>query len=216
MKTLHIVATCISLLCLDQATAASANDQYLEAMQKCIAEIYNGSDIVHLQRTVNALERIAAAEPEKWEPQYYAAFGYLMMVTRETDGAKKDGYLDRAHGAIEQANALMPDDSEIIALQGFVYMLRIAVDPASRGQELAPVATQILERAIRLNPENPRALILTAQMKFGSAKFLGGSTHEACSLASKSLSKFTAQKTDNPLAPKWGRRMGESMLQQCM
>ena len=215
MKTLNIVTTCICLFLLNQTNAAFANDPYLEAMQKCIAEIYNGSDIVHLQRTVNSLERIAAAEPGKWEPKYYAAFGYLMMATREADRMKKEAYLDHAQTAIEQAGAVMRDDSEIVALTGFVYMLRIKVDPASRAPELAPVATQILERAIQLNPENPRALILAAQMKFGSAQFLASSTDDGCSLGRKSLSKLALQKTDNLLAPQWGKGMCESLLQQC-
>ena len=215
MKKLNVVTTFIVLLAILSADASSPGDQYLEAMQKCITEIYHASDISSLQHTVNTLERIASAETGKWEPHYYTAFGYLMMATREKEATKKDVFLDQAMTAVKKAKQLVPHESEVIALERFVHMLRVTVDPAARGQEFAPRAMEAFGKAIHLNAENPRALALSAQMQFGSARFFGTSTAEACALVQSSLAKFEAEKPKSQLAPTWGKTMAESLLEQC-
>jgi hypothetical protein len=215
MKKLIVILACVFLIDAQVAQSTSPGDRYLEAMQKCITQLYHASDISDLQNTVNTLERIASAETGKWEPHYYTAFGYLMMAAREKDAKKKDAFLDQAATAVAKANELLPNDSEIISLEGFVYMLRLTVDPASRGQELAPRAMEAFGKARHLNPENPRAIALSAQMQFGSATFFGNSTAEACALARTSITKFDVEKPKTQLAPTWGKAMAESLLAQC-
>ncbi|HET9487842.1 MAG TPA: hypothetical protein VFO54_10415 [Chryseosolibacter sp.] len=213
MKKAIITIVCGCAL-LVSTSAAIAND-YIGAMQKSIEAVYQASDIRQLQEAVNTLERIGAAEPSKWEPQYYAAFGYIMMATRENDAAAKDTYLDRAMTATEKARSLAPGESEIIAIEGFIYMMKVTVDPASRGPEYAPRAQETFGKAIALNTDNPRPLALMAQMQYGTARFLGNSISDACSLVDKSLEKFEAYKSENPLAPTWGKPMALALKQQC-
>src|SRR6188508_1368675 len=94
-----------------------ANDEkYIEAMQKNIRSVYTAETIPDLQLAVNAFERIAAAEKTKWEPYYYASFGYVMMSNRENEGAKKDAFLDQAMAAVNKAKEIAPNESEVVAL----------------------------------------------------------------------------------------------------
>jgi hypothetical protein len=137
------------------------------------------------------------------------------MATREKEGLVKDKYLDLALRSNEKAKALLPNESEIIALEGFIHMIRVTVDPASRGQQYSGLAFQSFGKAVSLNPENPRALALLAQMQFGTAQFFGSSTTEACGTNSKALEKFDTFKSDNALAPKWGRGMAEDLKKGC-
>src|ERR1044071_8640831 len=146
-------------------------DKYTEQMTKNIESVYKAATIEDLQKAVNVFERIGAAEKTKWEPYYYAAFGYVMMTTREQDPAKKDGYLDQAKAALAKATAIKPEDSEIVAMEGFIHMMWVSADPASRGQQGSTMAMQSFGKAVALNPQNPRALALMAQMQFGTAKF---------------------------------------------
>ena len=192
-----------------------ANENYREAMEKAIAHVYQATDLAELQDAVNTFERIGLVETRKWEPQYYLAFGYLMMANLEQNAARKDEFLDRAMIAVTNAKVLAPKESEIIALEGFVHMLRVTVDPGSRGPEFAPRALQALSQATSLNPENPRALALRAQMLYGSAQFFGTSTTEACEMVDKSLKQFSSYKSANDLAPVWGRAMAEALQQKC-
>ena len=215
MKTLNI-SILIALLMLTVIQVTSANDaKFVEAMKKNIEALNNAQSIEEFQGIVNTFERIGSAEKAKWEPQYYAAFGYIMMANREKEASKKDSYLDQAMAAIEKAKAIVPNESEVIALEGFAYMIRVTVDPATRGPQFAGQSMQSFAKAAALNPENPRALALTAQMQYGTAQFFGSSTAEACETITKAIEKFDTFKSENPLAPAWGRPMAEKLKAQC-
>ena len=192
-----------------------ANDKYVDAMKKNIDSIYHAQTPAQYQAAINAIERIASVETNKWEPQYYISFGYIMMANIEKETSKKDDYLDQAMSAIEKAKALAPKESEVIALEGFAYMIRLTVDPMARGQHYSMMSLQSFNQAVELNPENPRALGLLAQMQYGTAKFFGSSTSDACALNGKALEKFDSYSSQNPLAPVWGKQMTEAMIEQC-
>lgn len=197
------------------ATALTAQDKYTETMLKNIEAVYKAQTVAEHQAVVNAFERIAAAEKTKWEPYYHAAYGNIMMANVETENPKKDAFLDLATKNLDQAKALKANDSEITALEGFVHMMRVTVDPATRGQEYSGKAFRSFSTAVALNPENPRALALLAQMQYGTAQFFGNSTAEACGTATKSLEKFETYRTENVLAPQWGRHMAEGLKSNC-
>ena len=210
MRTLIILFATLASFC------SFANDgKYIEAMSKQIEQVYKAQTLDELQSAVNTFDRIASAEKTKWEPLYYSAFGNIMMATREQESAKKDTYLDLALASIEKAKSIKPDDSEIVALEGFVHMMRLTVDPATRGQKYSGLAMQTFGKAVGLNPENPRALSLLAQMQFGTAQFFGSPTTEACVTLNKSLEKFSTEKSENPLAPRWGKGMTEQLKKNC-
>lgn len=210
MKTgILIFAMALSLVTL-------ANDsKYLEVMSKNIEAVYKGQTIEELQQAVNALDRVADAEKTKWEPYYYSAYGNVMMANREQDAIKKDGYLDLALVAVEKAKAINENESEIIAMEGFIHMIRLTVDPATRGQQYSIMAMQTFGKAISLNPENPRALSLLAQMQFGTARFFNSPPTEACETVAKAVEKFETFKSENPLAPVWGKGMTEALKRNC-
>jgi hypothetical protein len=216
MKQFIIIPILIAAFMLAIIKFGFANDnKYAEAMQKNILSVYTAQSIEELQTATNALERIAATEKTKWEPYYYASFGYVMMATREKDATKKDAYLDLAFTAVNKAKEIAPNESEVITLEGFNYMIRLTVDPASRGAQYSGLSMASFGKAIALNAENPRALACMAQMQYGTAQFFGSPTTEACATLAKSLEKFSTFKSDNPLAPVWGKEMAEGMKKDC-
>jgi len=216
MKQCTITTILVIVLLIVIVKFGFANDtKYAEAMQKNIHSVYTAQTIEELQTATNALERIATAEKTKWEPYYYASFGYVMMATREKDATKKDAYLDLAFNAVNKAKEIAPNESEVITLEGFNYMIRLTVDPASRGAQYSGLSMASFGKAMALNPENPRALACMAQMQYGTAQFFGSPTTEACATLAKSLEKFSTFKSDNPLAPVWGKEMAVGMKEQC-
>lgn len=215
MKTVSIIPVLISLLVLVVHSLFANDERYTEAMLKNIRAVYTAQTVPDLQQAVNSLERIAAAEKTKWEPHYYSAFGYILMANRETEAARKDLYLDQAMEAIAKARSLNETESEIESLEGFAYMIRVTVDPATRGPQFAGVAMQHFGKASAMNPENPRALVLMAQMQHGTAKFFGSPLTEACTTLNSALQKFETYKSDNPLAPRWGQEMALELKKEC-
>jgi len=215
MKTSTIISVLTAALLLSVQSLKADDNRYLEAMQKSIKSVYKAESIEELQNSVNALERIAGAEKTKWEPYYYISFGYIRMANLEQESIKKDAYLDQANSSIEKAVALNSNESEIVALVGFIHMIRITVDPATRGPQYSGLAMQTFGKASTLNPENPRALALMAQMQFGTAKFFGSSTADACNTTKTAIEKFASYKSDNPLSPQWGNEMIQSLKKEC-
>lgn len=210
MKTLKVV-----ILMLISLSASASDDKYMEAMKKNIMAVYTSATIDDLQTAVNALARIGDAEKTKWEPYYYASFGSIMQATRETDATKKDGYLDQAKAMLDKAIAIQSNESEIAALEGFIHMIRVSVDPASRGPQYSMMSMQALGKAVALNPNNPRALGLMAQMQFGTAQFFKQTPTEACETNAKAIQLFNSEKPASPVAPVWGKSMAEGMLANC-
>lgn len=193
----------------------ATDGKYMEQMSKHIQAVYTAETPEQYQDAVNAFERIASAEKTKWEPYYYSAFGWVMLANKEKEATKKDAYLDKALAAIENGKKIDANESELVALEGFVHMIRVTVDPATRGQQYSGMAFQLYGKAVGMNPENPRALAFLAQMQMGTARFMGMSTNEACETAKKSLEKFSTYKSENSLAPQWGKGMTEGLLKQC-
>ena len=157
MKTQALISLFLISMGFSQAPLFH-DDKYSEAMAKNIETVYTAKSISPLQTAVNAFERIGLAEKTKWEPYYYAAFGYVMMATREQAAKTKDAYLDQADKNVSKAAAIKPNDAEIISLEGFVHMVRISVDPASRGQQYSALGSQAFGKALSIDSENPRAL----------------------------------------------------------
>jgi hypothetical protein len=209
MKTLIIFFVLVT-------TNLFANDKkFIEVMTQQIDAVYKAKTADEYQQTINALERIGNAEKTKWEPFYYSAFGYLMIANREKDAARKDQFLDLSEAALAKAKEINETESEIVALDGFIQMIRVTIDPASRGPKFSAQAMQLFGKAIAMNPENPRALALMAQMQFGTAKFFNAPPTEACATNNKAIEKFLSYQSSNPLAPVWGKGMAEGLLANC-
>lgn len=193
----------------------SAADKYSEQMSRHIASIYKAQTTEEYQQAINAFERIGNAEKTRWEPFYYASFGYVLMAANEKENSKKDPLLDQAKANLDRAAALKPDDSEITALEGFIVMIRLTVDPASRGPQYSMMAVQHFSHALALDPKNPRALALMAQMQLGTAQFFQQEPVEACATARQALDLFNAASPSDALAPAWGKSMNDGLLANC-
>lgn len=193
----------------------AGNDKYTQAMLKNIKALSSSSTSEELSTVFNAFERISRAEATRWEPLYYMAYTRLLTSLNEKDAVKKDQYIDEAESVLEKALLLAPEEAEIIAAQGFCLMLRVSVDPASRGPVFAPRSVQAFQKALAIDPENPRATVLLARMQLGTAQFFGSSTDEACATARLALLRFENFKSDNVLQPDWGKNMAESLVALC-
>src|ERR1041384_3878862 len=101
MKTIILTfAMTLSLI------AKASDEKFIEVMSKNIEVVYKSESMEELQKAVNAFDRIASAEKEKWEPLYFSAFGNIMLANRESDGSKKDNYLDLALASIGKAKTI--------------------------------------------------------------------------------------------------------------
>lgn len=196
------VMTLIGILC---ATMVLANGQFEKAMAKNIPNIYRAEDAASLQNTINQLSRIGDAEGDKWEPYYYAAYGYLRMMGFSEETNEKDGYLDQALETITKGEEISPGNSELESLKGYVHMMRVTIDPATRGMQYSGLAMTSFQKAIAMDESNARAHYLLGRMQYGTAQFMGNGDGGACESFAKAKALFDSpDENANPLAPAWG------------
>lgn len=200
----------IALLISGFAIHAQGQEAYMKAMGKALTTM--GEDQL---AAAGQFERIAAKVKDQWHPHYYAALSYINMSFGAADLKTKDEYTSKAQTFIDKAVELEPKNAEVVALQGFNYMAQLAADPGSRGQSLSPKAMQQFGKAVSIDPENPRAMALMAQMQYGTAQFFGSSTDKPCEMVKKSIPIFDAEESGKSFDPTWGKDMAESLIGQC-
>lgn len=211
MKTLALL---ISSLFISIASFADVS-KYEQTMLEQIDKLYKVKSAADYQPIINTFDRIAAKESDKWEPLYYAGYAYSMMAVRSADPKDKDKYLDLGLEKVKQGQQLAQQESELVTLEGFIHMIRLSIDPASRGQQYSGLSMGSFGKALAMDPENPRASYLMAQMKIGTAKFFGSDTAEACGEIKAAINKFDTYKSDNVLSPQWGKGQAMGSAEQC-
>src|SRR5512133_2351598 len=132
------------------------NKSYQEAMRKNLARMDSAMNVDNLQQVAARFEQIAGVAAQEWLPSYYAGYAYLMMSFQEADNGKKDALLDQAEKLIADSRTRGGDESELLVLDGFLAIGRIAADPMARGMEYSAKATSLLSKARDVNPKNPR------------------------------------------------------------
>ena len=191
-----------------------ANEAYQKAMKLAIDRLSQTQTIQEYVDVANQFERISTMEKKEWLPLYYASFSYIMISFKETDNAKKDQYLDQAQKYLDQAMSIEPNESELFMLQGFLYPSRINVDPINRGMALMGKMNAALDKALELNPDNPRVYYLRATMTANMPEAFGGGAAKALPLYQKAAEKFELFKPKSEIHPNWGKELVANDLQK--
>lgn len=208
--------TILTTLVIAFAMVVNAQTPFEKAIKEGLTQFDSAKTITDMQAVVSKFERIAMAEPTRWEPLYYAAFTQINMSFRETEGDKKDAILDLAEKNIEKALSIDGGDrSELYTIQGFLYQGRIQVNPM-RGMTYSQKAAEVLNKAIEENPENPRPLFLMAQNIFHTPKMFGGGSKNALPKALEAKELFEKEKGRlDGIAPKWGAKSNLRVIDAC-
>jgi len=192
-----------------------ANGEFEKALGQRIPLIFSAQSAAELQGVLNQLERIGAVETERWEAGYYTAFGYLKMSDMFETAAEKDRYLGLAMESVKNAQKMDPDNSELVAMEGYIIMMQLVIDPGTRGMTHAGAATEMFYKAIQLDRSNPRAHYLLGRMKYGTAQFMGGGSEDACKSLNTAKALFEKQEpSENSIHPSWGKGATEEALAQ--
>ena len=178
---------------------------YEKTMGKTIGEMYATNDLAAFDQVANKFARIGDAEKSEWLPYYYGALTYTFKAFRINDLQEKDAVLDQALVVLDKAYAIEANNSEVISLHGFINMIKIGVDPGTRGQSLSPGIYADFGKAMKLDPKNPRATLFMAQMQYGTAQFFGSGVEEACQMVESSIVLFESTEGEESLMPSWGK-----------
>jgi hypothetical protein len=210
------------ILSLAMLASFSQSEKFVKAMEEKLSGFDSVRSTEGLQELANSFERIAEAEKTQWLPYYYAAltnvnlgFNYAMAAGSMGGNAEKvDPLADKAEKLLNKAEELSKDNSEIFVIKKLIATVRMMGDVMNRYMTYGPIASQALETAKKLNPENPRVYVLEGTDQFTTPEQFGGSKTEAKRLLELAVKKFEAFKPESSIHPTWGMGQTQYFLSQ--
>jgi len=198
------------LVCFLFRPGFSQSEKFIKAMEEKVALVNTAASMENWQDLANSFERIGEAEKEQWLPYYYAALSRVMMGYMISNGQtggfadKTDPEADKAEELLNKAMALTKENSEIWCVKKMIATLRMTADPMTRFQTYGMAASDALQKAKQLDPQNPRVYLLEGQDKFYTPEQFGGSKTEAKLLFEESVKKHESFKSVSSIHPSWG------------
>ncbi len=187
---------------------------YEETMKTNLQKMGEAKTLADYTALAAQFERIANAEKDKWQPGYYAVLCYLNAVTMlQLNEDEKSAQLDKAQPIMDNLKKNFKNESEVFALQGFLYEMRIM--GMASAMKYSSLATEVLEEAEKLNPANPRIYYLQGMNIFHTPKAFGGGKEKAKPLFEKAAALFESAKPVTALDPTWGAEYNKKMVEQC-
>jgi len=179
---------------------ASAQD-----LTPVVQNVNKAKDVSELIQVRSQLERFIVAQPQQWLASYYLAYVDIQLSFRVPAKEEKWQYLDEADKYLSKLSELKETDkSEIYTLKGFRLYSLIASDPQTNGPKYSGEILSNYETALGINPNNPRAIILSALYKNDMAKFMHQSYNKFQNDVDKAATRFAAENA-TLLTPTWGK-----------
>lgn len=196
--SLLIVSLIISLIGYSQS-------EFENAMRANIDSLYRSFGNGTVQKPINTFERLSQVDSNRWEPLYYAAYGYCVLSLHESDNNKKDALCDRGQVLLSKALTKNPKESELYVLQGFLYNMRLMVNTMVRANEYMGLINASYATAEKLDSLNPRVYYMRAQIVMNMPPFMGGGKDKALPIFKHAKQKFDTFTSNNMLVPRWGK-----------
>jgi hypothetical protein len=188
------------------------------AQSKFETGMKKGMELWNSGKTTEAtalFERIAAAEPNEWLPNYYVALVNTTSAFYIKDKTQITALLNQAQSALDIEMAKNAENAELLVVQALIYTAYIVQDPMTNGQKYSPIIMGLYAKAEKLAPENPRVVFSKADFEIGGAKFWGKDTKPMCEQVARSISLFEKEQPATPFAPTWGKERAQQVLAAC-
>jgi len=214
----HIIGLLCLIFILAQGLFAQekmSTIEYHSQMKSSLHTLYKAGNIENFKRSAQQLRKIAEQEQTKWVPFYHTSYAYVMAAFMSKEKFEAEEMLNQAQMMVDKANKFSPSNSEIIALQGFIYQARVGINPKSKIHEFVQKAVQCYDQARFIKPENPRPYYLLGQILYRLPETMGGNKENACKHFQQASEKYQTFKPRSEFSPNWGAEGNLLMLEKC-
>ena len=216
MKTLQ--KTILALAITFTTTYSFAQTAYEKAMLAKVQTIeMPKANLDDYTAQANDFARIGDKEKTLWQPYYYAAFSIIKKgrtLMQQNQLSQLDDVAKEAQNYIDKAEPLSPNNAEIFLLKKMNHGLKMMVNPMERWQTEGQAAQVALNKAKKLDPENPRISILEAEDLYYTPEQFGGSKSKGIELFKKALEQFKTYKIKSSVDPNWGQGEANYFISQ--
>lgn len=212
MTTLYLTPLAFLLTLVTSVSTVLAQAAYEAPLRAQLTKLDAVRSAEDMAAVAPALERIAAANPDAWLPNYYAAHVNLLRHwTSGEDGCKP--CLEKTDAFLERAEAVAGGNSEVMTLRASYYQGMLQLHPM-RAPYYGPKAGGLLASAVETDPNNPRAASLLGQNLYYTPAMWGGGAEEARPHIARAVALFDAEAADagrDGLLPTWGASRARGM-----
>jgi len=199
-KLITVIAIFISTLASAQEQQVPTGGQFEKGMGKAFGLWKEGKS----SEASDLFERIAAAEPSKWLPNYYVALVNTTAAFGTKDKEQISLLLTKAQKALDVEMGKEQNNAELYVLQAMINTAWIVYDPMINGQKLSGPTMGLYAKAEAIAPNNPRVVFSKAEFEIGGAKFWGQDTKPMCAQIDRAIALFATFKPETPFSPSWG------------
>jgi hypothetical protein len=146
-------------------------------------------------------EQLYSVDKTNWLIPYYAGMTKSLMCLLKM--GDRDALANDALMWLARAKSIQVND-EIYCAESLAYTAKMSVNPALRWFTYEGKIKNSLSLAKKLNPNNPRAYILEANIQQKLPFIFGGGCKSAKPLIQKAELAFSAQNRANSIEPSWG------------
>ncbi|MEO5787540.1 hypothetical protein [Gelidibacter sp.] len=189
----------------------SAQSNYDKGMQKAF-DLWQDNKWTEAEQL---FERIAAAEPKEWLPNYYIAQLNSLKTWEEKDADKVKTQLEKAQNYLNDAMVIEKDNADILVMQAQILTNWVAFDGMTYGMKYSAKISDLYNKAYALAPNNPMVVLGRAEWNMGSARYFGQDTKPYCKDVEKAIELFANFKPETPFYPHWGIEHATSILKSC-
>jgi hypothetical protein len=198
-----IVLLC-STIALNAQDDAKKQEKYVINMRKAMVNLDSSwASPAKMRETSNQFERLANFKKDDWIPRYYHALCQVYLSWM-TDAKEREALLTSAQISVKKADSLSANNSEIIALEGYMYQAMIMINPMVNGAIYAPKSAETLQKSMTLDPNNPRPHYLLGQNLWFTPPMWGGGPDKGRPHLDKAKTLFEAFKPASEFHPNWG------------
>ncbi len=191
---------------------ANASEDFTKAMKKArknLKAAMDKSDEQALTKSRAEFERILQLKEDPWLVNYYMALADNGLATSATIAKNIDKVKKYTQSGIETINKsldLNPEFADSYVLLEALNFNRWQYEQ-EKMQDIISASQSADDAAKKLEPNNPRLLLITGIAQFYTPEAFGGGVKVAIPTLEKSLTAFKNRKEKSEIYPDWGNDM---------
>lgn len=166
------------------------------------------------KEVANSLKKTSVSAEFSWLKPYYLGVCYVLHSMLPLSDSRRDALVMLAEAQAARVKLLVPKEAEYYVLKAFCLQAKIMVSTFLRGPLYISEVEKVLEQALSLDADNPRAYFLLGQATLNKPFFMGGGKHKAQPLLEKAIEKFRSAQPETSLHPSWGQRQVQALLEE--
>ena len=191
-----------------QAQVSTAN----KTLETAVMQFNQGNKNLNYQELYLQFEQLYAVNRTNWLIPYYAGMTKSIMCLLKM--GDKDALANDALLWVGRAKSIMAND-EVYCAESLAYTAKMSVNPLLRWLTYEGKIKKSLSLAKKLNPNNPRAYVLEANIQQKIPYIFGGGCNSVKPLIEKAELCFNTQTKSNLVEPSWGKQSLVQLKKAC-